>query len=309
MRQELAISDYVGLIIAYRDPDLAAGVLARLAEQTVPPRLVLIVDNGGTLGEADRERLPLADRSLLVSRPDNPGYGAAVNEARRHLDGSALLVLTHDAVFGPELAEGLLGVLDGGVPDGGAPDGSVVEGVRIGAAGPLLRLASDPERIFSAGGRLSPSGRASHLQRPLAAAPYRVDWLDGAITMLAPAALEEIGWIAEDYFLYFEDVDTGWRLAQAGWRSVVVPSVVAFQQPGAHPSYLGMRNMALFSRTAGIPAWRSFGAALRRAGREGIGRLRRGASPQLLQAWRGWRDGRAGIGGKPEQPGQPRRAE
>ena len=280
------ISDYVGLVIAYRDPELVAAVLARLAEQTVPPRVVLIVDNGGTLDEGDRARMPLADRSLLVSRPDNPGYGAAVNEARDHLGESALLVLTHDAVFGPELAERLLAAL--------------ASGRDIGAAGPVLRLASDPERIFSAGGRLSRAGRASHLQRILSASPYRVDWLDGAIVMLAPRALDAIGWLAEEYFLYFEDVDTGWRLSRAGWRSVIAPDAVASQEPGAHPVYLGMRNMALFSRKAGIAALPSLGAAALRAGREGLGRLRRGRPPQFAEAWRGWRDGRAGRSGRPE---------
>lgn len=272
-------------MIAYRDHDLVAGVLERLEAQTVQPRLVLVVDNGGTLAESDLEALPLADRSQLVSRPDNPGYGAAVNEAKDHLGESALLVLTHDAAFGPDLAEQLLGAL--------------ADRADAGAAAPILRFVSDPDRVFSAGGRLSPSGLASHLPAPLSAAPYPVDWLDGAIVMFTPHALEAIGWIAEEYFLYFEDVDTGWRLARAGLRSLVVPAAVAYQQPGAHPTYLGMRNMALFSRKAGIPAPKSLVAAVRRAGRAGLGRLRRGRSPEFVRAWQGWRDGRAGLSGPP----------
>lgn len=272
-------------MIAYRDPGLVAAVLERLASQTLSPRLVLIVDNGGTLEPGDLEGWPLADRTLLVPRPDNPGYGAAVNEAKPHLSDSALLVLTHDAAFDASLAEQLLDAL-------GSRDDA-------GAAAPILHFASDPQRVFSAGGQLSPSGLASHLQRALSADPYPVDWLDGAITMFAPQALEEIGWIAEDYFLYFEDVDTGWRLARTGRRSLVVPAAVAYQQPGAHPVYLGMRNMALFSRKAGISGPSSFLAAVRRAGREGLGRMRRGRSPGLIEAWRGWRAGRAGLGGPP----------
>ena len=279
-------ADYVGLIIAYREPELVAAVLERLSQQTIAPRLVIVVDNGGTLAASDLEGLPLADRSIRVPRPDNPGYGAAANEAREHLGDSALLVLTHDAVFGPELAEQLLGALH--------------RRDDAGAVGPILRFASDPDRVFSAGGRLSPSGLATHWPQALSADPYPVDWLDGAIVMFAPRALEAIGGIAEEYFLYFEDVDTGWRMARAGWRSLVVPSAVASQVPGAHPAYLGMRNMALFSRKAGIPALRSLAAAGRRALRAGAGRVRRGGSPQLIEAWRGWRDGRAGRSGRPD---------
>ncbi len=288
-RPPIAADEYVGLIIAYRDHGLIAEVLERLAAQTLQPRLVLVVDNGGTLTAKDLAGMPLADRSRLVSRPDNPGYGAAVNEAKGQLGESALLVLTHDAVFAPDLAERLLGAL------GSRED--------AGAVAPILHLASHPDRMFSAGGQLSSSGRGSHLAAPVSATEaYPVDWLDGAIVMLSARALEEIGWIAEEYFLYFEDVDTGWRLNQAGWRCLIVPTAIAYQQPGAHPSYLGMRNMALFSRKAGIPAWRSLAGATLRALRVGLGNLRRGRSPELIVAWRGWRDGRAGLSGKPTTP-------
>ncbi|MFV0435487.1 MAG: glycosyltransferase family 2 protein, partial [Leucobacter sp.] len=140
-----------------------------------------------------------------------------------------------------------------------------------------------------------------HLSVPLSVDPYPVDWLDGAITMYTAGALERIDWIAEEYFLYFEDVDTGWRLARAGWRNLIAPAALAYQEPGSHPTYLGMRNMALFSKKAGISMPKSFGAALRRAFRVSVGHLRRGQSPQLLDAGRGWRDGRAGISGVPSE--------
>ena len=294
--QEHPISDYVGLVIAYRNHDLVAGVLERLAAQTVQPRTVLVVDNGGTLAESDLDGMPLADRSALISRPDNPGYGPAVNLAREHLGGSALLALTHDAEFGPNLAASLLEALEDRSARGAAGPGPVG---RAGCAGPLLRFAAQPERVFSAGGRLTPAGRAFHLSAPLSTQPYPVDWLDGAIVMYTAEALDAIGWIDEDYFLYFEDVDTGWRMARAGFRSLVVPGEVAHQQTGEHPVYLGTRNMALFSRKAGIGTLPSLGAAVRRVGVESLRKLRRGKAPQLGEAWRGWRDGRAGAAGKP----------
>ncbi len=287
MRQEPTINDYLALIIAYHDHGLVAEVLAQLAAQHRLPRRVLVVDNGGTLAEPDLAAMPLADRSELIPLHGNPGYGAAVNAARGRLGGDALLVLTHDAVFGSGLAESLLSEL-------------AASGGRAGSAGPLLKLASDRERVFSAGGRLTPGGRASHLQAPLSSRPYRVDWLDGAIAMYSAEALERIDWIAEEYFLYFEDVDTGWRLARAGFDCRIVPDEIAYQQPGAHPMYLGVRNMALFARKAGIGGARSACAIAYRVAREALGRLRQGVPMQLGESLRGWRDGRAGLSGKPQ---------
>lgn len=276
------ISEYVALIIGYKSADLLERVLTSLGDQTLRPRKVIVVDNGGTFTDADRAAWPLADRITLISRPDNPGYGTAVNLARSELDESALLVLTHDAFFEATMAEKLMRALH--LPN-------------VGATAPLLRYSNTPERIFSAGGKLSKSGLASHLATPISTEPYVVDWVDGATVMFSAVALEAIDWIDEDYFLYFEDVDTGWRLHQAGWKSVLVPDAVGHQQPGAHPPYLGMRNMALFARKAGISRIRHLFALVPRLMRESVSRVRRGLRPKLGEARRGLRDGYAGVSG------------
>lgn len=285
------VNDYVALIIGYKDNDLVAGVLKLLDVQTKQPRLVIVVDNGGTFTEVDRTVWPLADVTTLISRPDNPGYGAAVNLAREFIESSALLVLTHDAIFESNLAELLLHALD---------DESV------GSVGPILHFADNRARVFSAGGKLSKAGKASHLRAPLSEYSYQVDWIDGAIVMYSPGALDAIDWIDESYFLYFEDVDTGWRLLRAGWQCQVVPAAIAFQQPGVHPPYLGMRNMALFARKAGISRLRQLGTLLLRLVFETASRARRGLKPELMEAIGGFRDGSAGLSGAVIQDCKPR---
>lgn len=276
------INEYVALVIGYKNAELVKGVLTQLSYQNHLPRRVIIVDNGGTFAQSDRQKWPLADRSALISRPDNPGYGAAVNLARTELKGSALLVLTHDAQFAPNLAELLLEQLQDDT---------------VGSVGPLLYFANNRDRVFSAGGKLSSAGRASHIAKPISHSPYSVDWVDGAIVMFSSRALDAIGWLDESYFLYFEDVDTCWRLSRAGFKNLVAPSAVACQQPGAHPPYLGMRNMALFAHKAGISRPRHLCAVIPRLTRETLSRLRRGLKPELGAAVRGLRDGYANVAG------------
>lgn len=273
---------YAALVIGYLQPELVRNVLAQLSRQTVLPERVIIVDNGGTFSDADRKSWPLANRSTLISRPENPGYAAAVNEAR-HMDiGDALLVLTHDANFPDTLAECLLETLTTGV----------------GSVGPMLYFRDAPEKLFSAGGKLNSSGLASHLRRPLSQKPYEVDWIDGAIVIFRVQALDEVGWMDEQYFLYFEDVDTSWRLRAAGWVNVITSSLLAFQQPGSHPTYLGFRNMALFSRKANISPLRHLTAIAPRLAREFLASVLRGSNFKLSDATRGLRDGYAGLSSK-----------
>lgn len=278
---------YATIIISYRRPDLLRSLLRRVAEQSTPPALVIVVDNAGDLDETVVRDGPLSSRTLLIRRPENPGYSAAVNEARPILRARGiprLLVLTHDAEFSSSLAADLLAALS--VPT-------------VGAAGPLLRRASNQSVVFSAGGRLTRNGRAWNLVAPLTESPYPVDWVDGAIVMYKTDCLDLIDWLDESYFLYFEDVDTAWRMRREGLQTVVVPSTVAAQDPGAHPMYLGIRNMVLFAVRAGIPTWRSVLGVSRRAAEEATVRVLHGRSPALLDVWRGWRDGRRGMSGHP----------
>jgi len=284
------MEQYATVVISYRRPDLLITVLDALARQSSPPGHVIVVDNAGDLDEGIVADAELGDRCTVVRRPDNPGYSAAVNEARAiasRLGLPRLLVLTHDALFDEHLVADLAGAF---------------ADPRVAAAAPLLRLASDPARVFSAGGRLTAGGRAWNSTVPASATqPYPVDWVDGAIVMYDTVALDAIGGMDERYFLYFEDVDTAWRLARAGRSTVIVPTAVAYQQPGTHPLYLGIRNMTLFARVAGIPRWRSAPAVMRRVAEEATWAVLHGRRPALGAAWRGWRDGRRGLSGHPPE--------
>lgn len=280
---------YATIIISYRRPDLLAGVLERVAAQVHAPQRVVVVDNAGDLDERILQGTALSNVTTIVRRPDNPGYAAAVNIVRTDptlRDVRSILVLTHDAQFDERLAAGLDAVLDGHSD--------------AGAAAPLLKWASDPARVFSAGGRLTRGGRAWNSTRPAdAKRPYTTDWVDGAIILYRREALDAVDWLDESYFLYFEDVDTAWRMRRAGWSTFVDPTVIAYQQPGEHPMYLGIRNMTLFARKARIGRWRALLAVSRRVAEESIYRALHHRTLGVSDAWRGWRDGQRGASGRP----------
>jgi len=49
-------------------------------------------------------------------------------------------------------------------------------------------------------------------------------WLSGACLLVRRAAFDQVGGFDEGYFMYFEDVDLGFRLGKAGWKNVYVPA-------------------------------------------------------------------------------------
>lgn len=56
--------------------------------------------------------------------------------------------------------------------------------------------------------------------------PVEMDVVSGAFMLLRRKALDEVGLLDEDYFMYGEDVDLSYRLKKAGWRNWYLPSEI-----------------------------------------------------------------------------------
>jgi N-acetylglucosaminyl-diphospho-decaprenol L-rhamnosyltransferase len=106
----------------------------------------------------------------------------------------------------------------------------------IGAVGPLVRELDGsvypsarplPGLMLGAGhalfGRVWPGNPWTRRYRPTfqAGGPDRdAGWLSGSCLLVRRDAWEGIGGFDEEFFMFFEDVDLGRRLGQAGFRSV-----------------------------------------------------------------------------------------
>ena len=66
--------------------------------------------------------------------------------------------------------------------------------------------------------------------------PRRVEVLNGACLMLRRAALDEVGLLDEQYFMYTEEIDLCFRLGKAGWEIWYVPTAVLTHYQGASSS-------------------------------------------------------------------------
>lgn len=116
----------------------------------------------------------------------------------------------------------------------------------------MVGLNSEPDRVYSAGGRVDPATwQLRHHHEPAAvdswrdAEPRTVYWLDGSALLLRRAAIDGRGPFDEGYFMYFEETDL-LQLAEAGWRLECVPRARAWQEPGPKPKYLWTRNRLRF---------------------------------------------------------------
>jgi GT2 family glycosyltransferase len=215
------------VIVNFRTPGLALGAVdALIGERPAEPGLrVIVVDGGSGDGSAERLRAGLAEPARtgwteLLACDLNGGFGWANNQAMlRLLQGSDppdyIHLLNPDTVIEPGAVSRLADVLDA-YPGCAAVGSQLLEpdGSPSGSAFVWPTIASELDR----GAKLGLLGRLLGLKPFETAAPAgEVDWATGASVMLRSRALREVGLFDTGFFLYFEEVELMWRMAEAGW--------------------------------------------------------------------------------------------
>ncbi|MGI8802702.1 MAG: glycosyltransferase [Solirubrobacteraceae bacterium] len=185
---------------------------------------VWVVDNASTDGSAGlvRDAYPWV---RLIASPANLGYGPAVNLVAARTATPWIAAANADVALEPGALAGLLAA------GARAP--------RAGALAPRLRTDDGCTQhsvhafptpattlVFNLGlWRLLP-GAGERLCLHGQWNPDRardVDWAHGAFLLVRRPAWEEIGGFDDRQWLYAEDLDLCWRLAQTGWSTRYVP--------------------------------------------------------------------------------------
>jgi len=191
---------------------------------------VIIVDNNSSDGSVDMIRSEFPE-VRLIHNTHNKGFAQGTNQGAHEAQGQYVLFLNPDTELLPGSMKFLIDFMDLN-PDAGAagakllnPDGTLQISVYPG-----LSLAREFWRLF-------------HLDRfhPLSVYPvsqwnqdiaHTVDIVQGACLILRRGAIEEVGLLDEDYFMYTEEVDLCHRLRQSGWGVYWVPQAEVLHYGG-----------------------------------------------------------------------------
>lgn len=182
------------------------GCLRSLGNLAYPNYRTLVVDNGSTDDSVARIRKASPD-ALLIETGENLGFAGGNNVGIRHaLERGAdyIWILNNDTIV--ELA-----TLSAMVEAAGAKS-------RIGAVGSVLYHMKEPNRVQTwGGGRINLWRGVSRYN----AGPVSEDmlhYITGASLLISREALQDVGLLDEDFFMYWEDADLGFRLRKAGWN-------------------------------------------------------------------------------------------
>lgn len=211
--------------VSYRSGSVLPGLISSLREATSRPYELLIADNAPAEG-ARSIAAESGARYLPMDR--NAGYGAAVNAATRMLGPEVrwVLICNPDVRLLPGSLDLLVDRLEADPAIGAVgprvlnEDGSTYPSAR---AVPSLRTGIG-HALFANIWKGNPWTRTYRAAADPSDEPRVAGWLSGSCLLVRRTAFDAIGGFDEGYFMYFEDVDLGVRMASAGHRNVYVPS-------------------------------------------------------------------------------------
>ncbi|NIJ14005.1 GT2 family glycosyltransferase [Saccharomonospora amisosensis] len=232
------------VVVTWRGAAHITDCLDALAAQR-RPHVALVVDNASDDGTAELlRRHPTRPKVLRLSR--NTGFAGGIAAALSVVDTPFVAWLNDDAVPAP----GWLAALE--------------EAMAADVAAVGSRLEYGDGGLQSLGVRLTRHGYGADLTAP--AEPFG---FCGGAALLRTDVLRDAGGVPADFFCYYEDTDTAWRLRLAGWRVAVEPNAVvrhrhgASTNPGSAPFHRWNERNRLLMLLRCAPA----GAALRELAR------------------------------------------
>ena len=221
--------------VSYGSDSVLPAFLGSVQFASARPLQVVVADNRDGSGDRSVERIAGSFGADYLPLGANLGYGAAVNAAVAALPRSVgwVLISNPDVVMHRGALDRLLE--------------SAMANQRIAAVGPA---------IYTGLGVLYPSAReipslwtgVGHalFANVWTANPWtrsyrgvesnsrrNAGWLSGACLLVQRSAFEEVGGFDPNFFMYFEDVDLGYRFGRAGYYNLYEPAA-SVTHTGAH---------------------------------------------------------------------------
>lgn len=245
------------ILINYNGSKVTLECLQSLQKLTATDFCVFLVDNGSTSSDVEFlkhgiEKLRLSYQLLLIETGINLGYAGGNNTGIRHAleEGHELFWLLNNDT---EVNENSLVELQ-----------KVISEKAVGIAGSKIYYFGS-RKIWYAGASISMvTGNAVVAgKNEEDAGQYDGNkfpqFITGCSMLIKKEVIEQIGYLKEDYFMYYEDADYCMRARNSGWGMVLAPLSVVYHKAGASSdgyenpliSYYIIRNRFAYIRRFG----------------------------------------------------------
>lgn len=204
------------VIVNWNGARVLPSCLESLNRQSRPADQIIVVDNGSTDGSANWLKQLKGANLVRVFLDTNTGFSGGNNAALPHVTGDVIALLNYDARPHRDWIAAAL---------------PLFEQERVGMVACKSLCLDDPSQIDKAGHLIYFDGLnrgrgTGHKDDIRYQCGEEVLWPDGSAGFYLKSAIDEVGFLDEDFFLYGEDAELGMRLRWAGYRCLFQPRSV-----------------------------------------------------------------------------------
>jgi GT2 family glycosyltransferase len=210
------------ITVNYDHPDVTCQLLTSLQRITYPATEIIVVDNASPIEDPSVITREFPEVTLIRSER-NRGFAGGNNLGIRQARGKYILLLNNDTEVDPGFLEPLVSKLES--------DSS------IGAVSPQIRFFRQPDTFQYAGSApINPyTGRSRGIgYREKDRGQYDRDsitaFVHGAAMLVPVRVIQTVGLMAECFFLYYEELDWGKRIRNAGFQLWFVHNSVIYHK-------------------------------------------------------------------------------
>ncbi len=238
------------IIVNYKSTDYLLKCLESVyASVNGLPTNVFVHDNASGNGiNRVNDQFP---KTKVCHNTYNMGFSASINKALKQSSSPFVILLNPDSVVMDGFFESALKYMTEN-PDVGVIGPKIMnhDGSVQGSARTFPSFASGLFGRKSLMTRLFPNnpGTRQHFftKRHKGDHPIPVDWVSGACMVARRDMIEDVGYLDEQFFLYFEDVDWCKAMRQKGWEVVYYPQTSVIHYGGGSSSKKPLRSILEF---------------------------------------------------------------
>ncbi len=244
------------ITVNYNQSQVTVDMLASLRNISYPNVEIIVVDNASPNDNPDSIKVAYPE-IILIKSPENLGFAGGNNLGIEKSNGDYLLFINNDTEVPKGFLEPLVEFYQS------HPDAGMIS--------PKIRYHHTPEMIQYAG--YSEINRYTLRNysigfREIDHGQYNTDhptaFGHGAAMMVSRKVIEKVGMMPNVYFLYYEELDWGWKIRKAGYQNYYVGNSMIFHKESISTgknsplkTYYMARNRILFTRRniTGIQKW------------------------------------------------------
>jgi GT2 family glycosyltransferase len=237
------------ITVNYNQSSVTEQLLSSVAANNTYPAIeIIVVDNGSKTNSVPQWQLQYPDVTFIRSDV-NLGFAGGNNIALDQATGDYLFYVNNDTEFTEGLVEALVKVMD--------------QNPEVGMVSPKIRYYDQPDTLQYVG--FTPMNY--YTMRNASPGQFEVDkgqydnttgptgYIHGAAMMVRREAIKKAGLMAENFFLYYEEMDWCDRINNAGFDIWVEPRAIIYHKESVSvgrmsglKEYFMNRNRILFAR-------------------------------------------------------------